>query len=457
MAPAIAAAGVKETVTAGDAVAACAAAFEGWARTPADIRANILNGAAGTLAERRGDLRASAEAELGASPAWIDFNLDIACDMLRAASDLAHRVGEIETSRNSRGVEHHVRRDPVGVVLGIAPWNAPVTLAVRAVAAPLACGNPVVLKASELCPGTHRLVVEALRAAGLPEGALEVVSTLPQDTEACVQELIADPAVRRINFTGSTRVGRRVAGIAAQHVKPCLLELSGNAPLIVLEDADLDRAADAAAFSAFFNQGQVCMSTERVIVTETVADAFVVKLVERTRTLTERHERGDSAWLGRLINADAALRLNGLIEDARKWGGRLLIGGQSDGSWMAPAVIDRVSSAMRIYREEIFGPIVGVLRVTDEDEAIAIANDSDMGLSASVFSRDRDRAARVADQLETGMCHINGPTVHDDPSMPFGGMKASGYGRFGGTAALHEFTEIRWIADHSNAELKLGI
>lgn len=439
------------------AAATCAAAFEGWAGTPAEARAAILQNAAGTLMARRADLRASAEAELGASPAWIDFNLDIACEMLRAACDLAYDVGETASSRNRHGVEHHVRRDPVGVVLGIAPWNAPVTLAVRAVAAPLACGNTVVLKASELCPRTHCLVVEALRAAGLPEGVLEVVTTKAEDTEACVRTLIADPSVRRINFTGSTRVGRRVAAIAAEHVKPCLLELSGNAPMIVLEDADLDRAADAAAFSAFFNQGQVCMSAERIIVTEEVADAFVVKLVERTRTLTERHDRGDSAWLGRLINANAALRLSGLIEDARKWGGRLLIGGQSDGSWMAPAVIDRVSSAMRIYHEEIFGPIVAILRVADEDEAVAIANDSDLGLSASVFSADRARAARVAARLETGMCHINGPTVHDDPSMPFGGMKASGYGRFGGKAALNEFTELRWIADHSNAELSLGI
>jgi acyl-CoA reductase-like NAD-dependent aldehyde dehydrogenase len=455
--PAIAQADAREALSAEAAAAACAAAFEAWSGTPAAARVAMLESAAGSLRARRADLRASAEAELGASPAWIDFNLDIACDMLRAACDLAHEVGETAVTRNRQGVEHHVRRDPVGVVLGIAPWNAPVTLAVRAMAAPLACGNTVVLKASELCPETHCLVVDALRSAGFPEGALEVVTTRPEETEACVRALIADPSVRRINFTGSTRVGRRVASIAAEHVKPCLLELSGNAPLIVLEDADLDRAADAAAFSAFFNQGQVCMSAERIIVTEAVADAFVVKLVERTRTLTERHDRGDGAWLGRLISADAALRLSGLIEDARKWGGRLLIGGQSDGSWMAPAVIDRVSSAMRIYHEEIFGPIAAVLRVADEEEAVAIANDSDLGLSASVFSANRARAARVAERLETGMCHINGPTVHDDPSMPFGGMKGSGYGRFGGMAALNEFTELRWISDHTNAGLSLGI
>ena len=457
MAAALARTNMDDAVSAEAAVAACAAAFEGWSQTSPQERAAVLENAALSLDSRRADLRLIAEAELGASASWIDFNVDIACDMLRLACPLAHDVGEIETRRDRKGVEHHVRRDPVGVVLGIAPWNAPVTLAVRAVAAPLACGNTVVLKASELCPQTHALVVEALQDAGLPDGALEAVLTRPEETEAAVRALIADPSVRRISFTGSTRVGRKVAGIAAEHVKPCLLELSGNAPLIVLDDADLDRAADAAAFSAFFNQGQICMSTERIIVTEPVADAFVVKLVERTRSLTERHERGDSAWLGRLINANAALRLTGLIDDARTWGAKLLIGGQSDGTWMAPAVIDRVSSAMRIYHEEIFGPIAAVLRVADEDEAIAIANDSELGLSAAVFSRNGARAARVAQQLETGMCHINGPTVHDDASMPFGGMKASGYGRFGGKAALDEFTELRWIADHSKAELSLGI
>lgn len=438
------------------AIREAASAFEGWATTNADERATLLLRAADSLQDRLPDLRETAERELGASPAWINFNFDIARAMLAEAAKLAPLVGPAASDRDKKGVVQTIRRDPAGVVLGIAPWNAPITLAVRAVAAPLACGNTVVLKGSELCPETHRIVGEALNAAGFPQGVLGVVTTAPEDTEATVRRMISHPAVRRVNFTGSTRVGQLVAGIAAQHLKPCLLELSGNAPLIVLEDADLDRAADAAAFSAFFNQGQICMSTERIIVTETVADAFVVKLVERTRALTERHDRGESAWLGRLINATAAQRLTGLIEDARKWGGRLLIGGQSDGSWMAPAVIDGVSSAMRLYREEIFGPIAAVMRVADEDEAVAVANDSDFGLSASVFSSDRSRAMAVAERIETGMCHINGPTVHDDPRMPFGGLKSSGYGRFGGLSALEEFTELRWIADHTDAPPSFG-
>lgn len=435
------------------AVLAAASAFQDWACMTGHDRANLLTRAANTLRSRQADLCAKAAQELGASPAWITFNVDVACQMLVEAAKLCTHLGNTKATGSEPEIDHILRREPVGVVLGIAPWNAPVTLAVRAVAAPLACGNTVVLKGSELCPETHTIVGEALNAAGLPHGVLTVVTSPPGRTEATVRALIADPAVRRVSFTGSTRVGARVAGIAAEHLKRCLLELSGKAPLIVLDDADLDRAAEAAAFSAFFNQGQICMSTERIIVTDAVADAFVVKLVERTRALSERHDRGESAWLGRLINADAALRLTGLIDDARKWGGKLLIGGQSDGSWMAPAVIDRVSSAMRIYREEVFGPIAAVLRVEDDDEAVDIANDSAFGLSAAVFSNDRRRALAIAERLETGMCHINGPTVYDDPAMPFGGMKASGYGRFGGMAALEEFTELRWISDHSGTAL----
>lgn len=437
------------------AVARAASAFPVWAGMAAGARAEVLRAGAESLTAQGPRLKAVAAEELGAAPAWIDFNIDIACGMLREAAKLAPHVGDAASTSSvtATGVTQTVRRDPVGVVLGIAPWNAPVTLAVRAVAAPLACGNTVVLKASDVCPRTHRLVADALCDAGLPEGALTVVTSPKAEVEATVAALIAQPAVRRVNFTGSTRVGRHVARLAADHLKPCLLELSGNAPMLVLEDADLDRAADAAAFSAFFNQGQICMSAERLIVVDSVADDFVGRLAQRTQRLIARQEAGELDWLGRLIHAEAAKRLSQLIDDARRWGGEVLIGGQTNGSWMAPTVIDRVSSAMRLYREEVFGPIASVMRVRDADDAVAIANDSDFGLSASVFSNDRDRAMSIAAQLETGMCHINGPTVHDDPSMPFGGMKASGYGRFGGMAALNEFTELRWISDQTEAAL----
>lgn len=426
-----------------DAANAAAAAFADWARRKPCERAAWLERAAALLGERRQALAEAAEAEVGAAPSWMDFNVDVSQAILRQAASLCDALGD--ERRDTGDALSILRRQPAGVVLGIAPWNAPVVLAVRAVAAPLACGNTVVLKGSELCPRTHQLIVETLNEAGLPAGVANFVTNAPDHGEEVVEALIAHPAVRRVNFTGSTRVGERVAALAARHLKKCLLELSGKAPLVVLEDADLDRAADAAVFGAFFNQGQICIATDRVIVLDRVADAFVARLVARAQAL------GGRADLGSMISADAAWRVRGLIDDAVSKGAALLAGGEIAGAAMRPAVVDHVSSAMRLYREETFGPVASVLRVSDVDEAVSVANDCEYGLAGAVFGRDTDAALAVAGRIETGICHVNGPTVHDDPAMPFGGMKASGYGRFGGRAALDEFTELRWISVHRAA------
>ncbi len=424
-----------------------AAAFWSWKSIGPSDRVEMLKAMASAI-EGAQDLLAEAAAdEVGIARGWSDFNVRIAKSILLQATEIVPHVGDVQTYEKD-SVRSIVRRDPVGVVLGFAPWNAPVALAIRAMAAPLACGNSVVLKGSEHCPETHRLTVDVLSKAGLPAGVANVVTNKSEDSEAVTRALIAHPAIRRINFTGSTRVGRQVAAIAAEHLKRCLLELSGKAPLIVLDDADLDQAADAAILGAFFNQGQVCMSTERIIVLASVADEFVDRLVTRAARLRAGDPREESAPLGSLLNAEAALRVRGLIEDAVSRGANLLIGGEISGAIMQPAIVDRVSANMRLYHEESFGPVASVLRVADEEDAISVANDTEFGLSSAVFTRDEARGMRVADRLETGMCHINGSTVFDDPHMPFGGMKSSGYGRFGGLSSLDEFTELRWIARH---------
>jgi acyl-CoA reductase-like NAD-dependent aldehyde dehydrogenase len=329
-------------------------------------------------------------------------------------------------------------------VLGIAPWNAPVILGVRAVAAPLACGNTVILRSSEVCPKTHSLIIEVMNEAGFPKGVVNLLSNAPEDAPKIVKALIAHPAVKRVNFTGSSRVGKEIAKLCAEHLKPVLLELGGKAPLVVLADADIDAAVDAAIFGAFANQGQICMSTERLIVDESVADAFVGKLAKRAAALPSGDPRGHVV-LGSLVNLAAAERMDELIGDAKAKGASVAAGGKRNGSIVEATIVDHVTPAMRIYKEESFGPVKPVIRVKDDEEAIRVANDTEYGLSSAVFSRDVQRALRVAKRIESGICHINGPTVHDEGQMPFGGVKASGYGRFGGKAVIAEFTDLRWI------------
>ncbi|MCU0906732.1 MAG: aldehyde dehydrogenase family protein [Rhodobacteraceae bacterium] len=438
--------GTDAVLRAGEVANAAAAAFGDWSATPPAQRSAILTRAADLIETRVADLAALAATEVGAAHDWTAFNVRLAGAILRQAATLPAAM--TDQTQDNGAVRSILRRRPAGVVLGIAPWNAPVTLAARAVAAPLACGNTAVLKASELCPRTHALVADVLHDAGVPRDALGLVTHARHEAEAVVEALIGHPAVRRVNFTGSTRVGHRIAAACARHLKPSVLELSGKAPLIVLDDADLDAAAQAAAFGAFFNQGQICMSTERVIVLDAVADAFVARLTAIASSLRAGRPGTEGARLGTLISADAAARVRGLIDDALARGAVLLAGGAVDGAVMQPAVVDHVSPAMRLYHEESFGPVASVIRVTDIDEAVSVANDTDYGLAAAVFGRDEARALAVADRIESGICQINGPTVYDDPDLPFGGLKSSGWGRIGGAASIEAFTELRWIARH---------
>jgi benzaldehyde dehydrogenase (NAD) len=320
-----------------------------------------------------------------------------------------------------------------------------VILAVRAVAMPLAFGNTVVLKASELCPRTHAHVAAAIADAGVPPGVINFLTNAPDDAAAVVEELIAHPDTRRVNFTGSTRVGRIIAELAGRHLKRTLLELGGKAPLIVLADADLERAAAATSFGAFFHQGQICMSTERIVVDRSVAEPFAQLLAARASALRVGDPRDAETQIGPLINDAALTRVSELVEDARERGAQVLAGGAADGPCYPPTVLLGVSSEMRVYGEESFGPLASIIPVDGVEHAVAVANDTDYGLAAAVFSADVAQALEVARRVQSGICHINDATVHDEPQMPFGGVKDSGWGRFGGRAALEEFTELRWI------------
>ena len=426
------------------AVDAAARAFPGWAATSPAARRELLNKAADRLEAKTPDIIATAIAETGATGPWIGFNCMLAAGILREAASMTTQITGEVIPANKPGMLAMAQRKPLGVCLGIAPWNAPVILGTRAVAMAIACGNTVVLKASELSPATQLAIGEAFTEAGFPAGVLNVVTNAPEDAAEIVSALIAAPAVRHVNFTGSTRVGRIVAIKAAEHLKPALLELGGKAPLVILDDADLEGAVNAAAFGAFMNQGQICMSTERIIVHEGIADAFVAALAAKTSALPAGNPRGQVV-LGALVTPEAAEKMDRIIADATAKGGTVTAGGSRDGSVVSATLIDHVDAGMTIYQEESFGPVKPIIRVANDDEAVRVANDTEYGLSAAVFSQNIQRAMAVADRIESGICHINGPTVSDEAQMPFGGVKNSGYGRFGGKAGIDAFTTIRWV------------
>jgi benzaldehyde dehydrogenase (NAD) len=428
------------------AVEAAAEAFRTWSETGPSERRTLLLKAADALEAKTPAFIEAVPAETGATAMWAGFNVLLAAGMIREAAALTTQVaGEVIPSDVPGSLALGVRQ-PAGVVLGIAPWNAPIILGVRAIATPLACGNTVILKGSENCPRTHQLIVEAFQDAGFPPGVLNYITNAPADAGAVVEAMVAHPAVRRVNFTGSTRVGRLIAITCAKYLKPAVLELGGKAPMVILDDADLEEAVNGAAFGCFANSGQICMSTERLIVDQKIADEFVRKFADKAKSLPLGDPRKpDPVVLGSVIGMSTVEHCNALIDDALAKGAKLVCGGKVDSTLMPATLLDHVTPAMRIYHEETFGPVKAIVRVNGVQEAVACANDNEYGLSAAVFGRDIARAYNVARKIDSGICHVNGPTVHDEAQMPFGGVKGSGLGRFGGKAGIHEFTELRWI------------
>jgi benzaldehyde dehydrogenase (NAD) len=427
------------------AVDAASKAFPAWSATGPGERRALLMKAAHALEAKGPAFAVAVAAETGGSAMWAGFNVHLAAGILLEAAAMTTQIsGEVIPSDVPGNMAMGMRQ-AAGVVLGMAPWNAPVILGVRAIAMPLACGNTVVFKASELCPATHSLIADALQEAGIPKGVVNFITNAPQDAPAIVEAMIAHPAVRRVNFTGSTRVGKVIAAVCAKYLKPAVLELGGKAPLLVLDDADIDAAVNGAAFGAFANSGQICMSTERIIVDSAVADEFVARLAAKAKALPVGDPRKGPVVLGSVVDMNTVHRCNALIDDALAKGAKLVCGGKADSTLMPATLLDHVTSAMKIFHEESFGPVKAIVRVTGVEEAVACANDNEYGLSAAVFGRDIARALNVAKRIESGICHVNGPTVHDEAQMPFGGVKGSGIGRFGGKAGVAEFTDLRWI------------
>lgn len=427
------------------AVESAAAAFTEWADMGPGERRRILNRAADLFEERADTFMEIMVNETGAAPSWAQFNARLAAGNLREAASMTYQVrGEILPT-DKKNYLSMIQRFPSGVCLAIAPWNAPLVLSARAIAMPLACGNTIVMKTSEISPGTQVLFGKLMHEAGLPKGVLNVLTVAPEDNPKVIEAMIKHPAVRHVNFTGSSRVGSIIGETCGRYLTPVLLELGGKAPFLVLEDADLDDAVAAASFGAFMHQGQICMSTEKLIVDESVADDFVDKLVTKANSLSFGDPRKEKVALGSMVDRKAAVRTGELIEEAVARGAKLVAGGNVEGTIVNATVLDNVTSEMRIYHEESFGPVVAIIRVKDSDEAIRIANDTEYGLAAAIFGKDITRALAIAKRIDTGACHINGPTVQDEAHVPLGGVKSSGYGRFHGLEGIFEFTDTRWV------------
>jgi acyl-CoA reductase-like NAD-dependent aldehyde dehydrogenase len=444
--------GVFARVAAGDAddalaaVTAAADAFPAWSESLPIERQTILLRAADLLDRRRDEVRAQLAAETGCGVHFAGVQLDFCVNLLRQAAALAYApAGQIIPS-DLAGTRSLAMRRPVGVVAAIAPWNASLVLAGRAVVAPIATGNTVVLKPSEEAPWTGGGLWAGLLAdAGLPAGVLNVVTHAPGEAGAVAEALIADPRVRRISFTGSTVTGRRLAEIAGRHLKRAVLQLGGHNPLLVLGDAPLGRAVDAAVYGAFVHSGQTCMCARRIIVDECLYDDFAVRFVERAAALPVGDPADPATVVGPVINEWALSLLERRVREAVDLGARLLTGGVPDGRCFPPTVLAEVPPASELAFDETFGPVVLLERASGAEDALRRANATGFGLTAGIITGDPYRGLDLARRLRAGIVHVNDQPVNDEPQMPFGGVKDSGAGRFGIGFAAEEFTEVQWV------------
>jgi len=428
-----------------DAVRAVDAAHRArlsWGQMILSERSAILLRAADILEARAAEFRDLIIVESGSAIAKATFEIHYCVNLLRSASADAHYLFGETLPKTMPGQLGMTVRQPLGVIGGIAPFNAPFLLAMKKVCLALAAGNTFVLKPSEETPITGIKIAELFEAAGLPAGVFNVVPGNPAEIG---EVLIDDPRVRMITFTGSTRVGKMLAVEAAKRLKRFALEMGGKNPLIILRDADIDYAARAAGFGIFFHQGQVCMANSRIIVERPVFDAFCARFAEQTKKYKVGDPRDPDTVVGPLIRQSQCGFIDGQIQDALGKGARLLLGGTHDGAFFQPTILADVRPDMRIFHEESFGPITSIIPVDSAEEALAIANDTSYGLSAGVITNDLQKAMTLALELESGMVHINDTTVHDEPHVPFGGVKDSGFGREGGRYSMEEMTELKWI------------
>lgn len=420
-------------------------AFETWSQTKPGTRRTILLKAADELERRKTEIQKYSAGESGAQGPMLDFDWSNAVDHCRTVAGLLGSVNEGyvpnvgEADRNAM-----VLREPYGVTLGIAPWNAPMILGWRAVLAAIAMGNTVIFKVSEGSPGVHWALVDILYAAGLPKGVVNTIAHRPQDGPEIIQRLVEAPEIKKISFTGSTMTGSKIAAMAGKNLKPTIMELGGKAPTIVCEDANLEQAALGSVLGAFMYGGQICMATERILVHQSIYEKFKPILKGTLEAVFGQDEDGFP-----LINSNGPIKNKQLLEDAISKGAKVVHGDPTHNSKssnaMKPVILEHVREGMDIYHTESFGPTVSLFAVETDDEAIRIANDTDYGLAASVYTEDFRRGLKIAKAIETGAVHINNMSVHDESVLPHGGAKKSGWGRFNGRQGLEEWVRTKVV------------
>ncbi|MGV9253014.1 aldehyde dehydrogenase family protein [Streptomyces sp. NPDC003697] len=423
---------------------AAARAQKQWAATNPYARRAVFEKALRLVEEREQEIAEVIIAELGGTRTKAGFELHLVKEFLRESIHLALRPEGRILPSPADGKENRVYRVPVGVVGVISPFNFPFLLSVKSVAPALAVGNGVVLKPHQNTPITGgSLVAKIFEDAGLPGGLLNVVIT---DIAEIGDAFLEHPVPKVISFTGSDQVGRHVATVCASHFKRSVLELGGNSALVVLDDADLDYAVDAAVFSRYVHQGQVCMAANRILVDGSVAEEFTGKFVAKVRSLKVGDPRDPETVIGPVINSSQADALSGVVEQAVAEGATALVHGKVTGNLVEPSVLTDVPADSPLLRQEVFGPVALLVPFDGEEEAVRIVNDTPYGLSGAVHTGDVERGVRFAQRIDTGMFHVNDGTVHDEPLVPFGGEKHSGAGRLNGETTVEAFTTLKWIS-----------
>jgi len=442
-------AGGGDAATIARAAESAKAAQRDWAATPFVDRVAVIRRAAELMERHRDELTGWLVRESGSIGGKSAVEISASIGQLDMAAALIAQPLGLMLPSLTPGRTSMARRAPVGVVGVITPWNFPYVLAMRSIGPALALGNAVVLKPDANTPVTGGVVIARLfEEAGLPEGVLHV---LPGGAEVG-QALVADPNVRMISFTGSTATGRLVGETAGRMLKRIVLELGGNSPLVVLDDADVEAASSAGAWGSFLHQGQICIAVSRHLVHESLVAEYTAALVERAQRLPVGNPATDEVALGPIINEKQISRVQRIVDDSVSQGADLLTGGTHDGPFFKPTVLGGVTTSMPAYAEEIFGPVAPVIAFRDDEHAVELANGTDYGLAAAVHSASPERARAVADRLRAGMVHINDQTVNEEPPAPFGGFGVSSNGgHFGGVANLELWTEWQWVTSRDKA------